>query len=193
VNPCEFPGCPNERRHAQGARYCADHAISINGVMTGGTTVTAQACDFCGNSYPQPRNQARARTSLFLCPGCRRAFGKKITMLRRHQIPWATIKIWLTDGSECWICQDHIDFGNGDTYSKSVNSPVVDHDHRCHPGDYGCEHCVRGLAHMKCNLLLGHLEAVVRRFGEERVTELVAGLRPRKRRLVLKLKPTPHR
>ena len=35
---------------------------------------------------------------------------------------------------------------------------VVDHDHRCCPGDYGCSSCVRGLLCSACNTGIGLLK-----------------------------------
>lgn len=42
----------------------------------------------------------------------------------------------------CWICEK----------SPAV---VVDHDHSCCPGEYGCANCVRGVLCNGCNLALG--------------------------------------
>lgn len=33
----------------------------------------------------------------------------------------------------------------------------IDHDHACCPGQFGCEKCVRGLLHQKCNRAIGQL------------------------------------
>lgn len=49
----------------------------------------------------------------------------------------------------CAIC--HKLFGE-DRESR----PIVDHNHMCCDGNYGCEKCVRGLLCRSCNVLLGY-------------------------------------
>lgn len=49
----------------------------------------------------------------------------------------------------------------------------VDHDHRCHPGRYGCRRCVRGLLCPRCNGALGKL-------GDVNVDRILRYLAPRR-------------
>jgi hypothetical protein len=37
-------------------------------------------------------------------------------------------------------------------------TPVVDHDHACCPGEKSCGHCVRGLLHSNCNTIAGFID-----------------------------------
>jgi hypothetical protein len=69
----------------------------------------------------------------------------------------------------CWVCGEPLDVLDDEWVD-------IDHDHGC--CDKGsCGECVRGLAHHGCNLDLIPLDALVRRFGVERLVMIVRRLR----------------
>lgn len=75
----------------------------------------------------------------------------------RHGITRAVFDaIVIAQNGGCALC------GVTHTYSgldRDVIVPlVIDHDHKCHPGGYGCRECVRGVLCMGCNTQVGLLE-----------------------------------
>lgn len=68
---------------------------------------------------------------------------------RRHGGPEERARLWTLQGGCCYLCG--LPFEGGE--------PVhVDHDHSCCPGGKStdsCQHCRRGLAHPRCNQIIG--------------------------------------
>lgn len=62
----------------------------------------------------------------------------KITLSQRDSI-------WENQKRKCPVCHKDLDY-------KDI---VVDHDHKCCPGERSCGKCIRGLLHNRCNRGLG--------------------------------------
>lgn len=54
--------------------------------------------------------------------------------------------LWNSQDGLCYLCEDPLEPG--------INT-VIEHDHSCCIKGRSCDKCRRGLAHRKCNLLLG--------------------------------------
>ena len=56
---------------------------------------------------------------------------------------WSTM--WEAQQGLCYLCDGELD----------PEKAIVEHDHSCCPRDHSCHICRRGLAHQKCNSMIG--------------------------------------
>lgn len=163
---CASPGCTNARRMASGARYCEDHASMVNGVLVDAPRLVMTACAVCGDSC-----KSRIGTATPLCPE-HQSRRPDVKNWVKHGATGAMMAGWLAD-PRCWICRRSLSLRWSGSVSDSVH---VDHDHHCCPGEYGCERCIRGLTHARCNTALGALEGFVARIGMDRLLEILVDI-----------------
>jgi hypothetical protein len=116
-------------------------------------------CYSCGLPRPRYRNRATRSGYDSHCKECAKAKVKAYREAHPDKVKeWQRIARYrlhgLTDenyealGEVCHICGTTAD----------GRRLCVDHDHRCCPGAYGCEKCVRGLLCDRCNFLVGAIE-----------------------------------
>jgi hypothetical protein len=165
---CSFPGCDQPKARGSGRRYCPEHAV-VPGAP-GGAPRSVE-CWWCGALFVTRVRAVHPAVPVPLCPG-HRLYAPVLRSWSMHHVTPDLQRAWLTDPL-CWICQDPVDLTRR---PPATRAPVVDHDHRCGCGKYSCGLCVRGLAHARCNLLVGHLEATCGVLGPERVLALVDAL-----------------
>lgn len=110
-------------------------------------------CKECSRSYGKDRYRKK---NIRKCPSCgtvidswiRRCDScweewQRIKNIRKHGITEHMYEeIYNSQDGACAICH-------------STEKLVIDHDHTCCPGNYGCAKCIRGLLCFKCNTALG--------------------------------------
>ena len=119
-------------------------------------------CKGCNESKEETdfhKNASRKDGLATYCKPCNIARGKKyyennkerqlelryIRNVTRHGITVEVFEKKLADqGGVCYICEE----------SENVTF-VIDHDHKCCSGQFGCEKCFRGVLCTRCNLALG--------------------------------------
>ena len=76
---------------------------------------------------------------------------RKNTKLKyRYNLPWMQFfRLFVRQDGNCAIC---------DLPFTPNNTPRVDHDHKCCPGERSCGKCVRGLLCFTCNNGIGSLK-----------------------------------
>lgn len=148
--PCAFPGCLNPRRRAQRAKYCMDHATSINYTLKASTVVPTQ-CKVCSQMKPIDSKKKHQ-----ICSSCHEANAKLINQANSHKVDTDTLVQWIADPS-CRLCGKRFYTGRGGTRSAFA----VDHDHACCNGGTSCGRCVRGILCSSCNMSLGHVESMI--------------------------------
>ena len=176
---CAIEGCTKPRRNAQAAKYCEDHATSINYELSRNVPSHVGPCLVCGTQVTQPRKIGQR--SLITC----REHGHLVTMFKswrsRYNLTGDQITTMITN-AHCWICGDSLAwrFTNWGKAKQSADKVHVDHDHRCCEGESSCGLCVRGLAHASCNRRIAQVEALINHLGTERAHQLIDELASQK-------------
>jgi hypothetical protein len=120
-------------------------------------------CGACGERFAWTVDGVRSikfGVRLYLCAACAGRVRHILNRLRNHRVPVETIyAIARTGEARCPVCRRDIltpqRIPGGDTRILMV----VDHDHRCCPGQVSkCGRCVRGLLCARCNTVAGMLE-----------------------------------
>ena len=169
VGYCREPGCSERARSVQGARYCADHARSVNygPVNTDNATFRVdQDCLACGRTFRRWRQTHATTVTVQVCPDCVCRSPLTLRRLAAHNVPLGIQAMWLARGAEldCDLCGRRL-------YRKS--NPSIDHDHRCCPGAQSCGKCVRGILCGRCNTALAHYERLRDEVGIERTEKFL--------------------
>ena len=169
---CAIPGCDNWARNTQAAKYCTEHATSINyELRQERPTPVTGPCLACGVEVT--RRPKIGQRPLLLCSNhvhLAVIIGKWRT---GYHLSDEQIRQLTTDAT-CWICERSLRwrFQRFSTDQREQRI-VVDHDHGCCPGPSSCGKCVRGLAHEGCNRRLGPLEALLDLVGADRLRALI--------------------
>jgi hypothetical protein len=171
---CRAEGCPNMRRDRQAAKYCQDHATSIDYELRKTVPFTTTGvCLACDRTVTQRRAIGVYR-SLLLCPAHRHLRDLFNSWRHRYNLDDDQIR-GLVCKPRCWVDGGDLTwrFENWAKSRAARGNVHVDHDHRCCPGDYSCGRCVRGLTHEACNRRLGQVEAMLEELGIERMHQLL--------------------
>lgn len=156
---CAESGCLNPRRLVQAAKYCEEHATSINKDPQGPARVVG-ICHLCDTRIRHTPG------SIGLCQEHKhlRSF---VRQCRGHHLTREQTQV-LMAVHECWICGGDLAW-RFHQFARANESIHVDHDHRHCPGQKSCGQCVRGLAHANCNQQFAYVEKFIDRIGEERL------------------------
>ena len=93
---------------------------------------------------------ARYRPMRVIKPEDKARWARKSRLKRFGLTPERFQAMLEAQGYTCVMC--HGAFEDGERIA-------IDHDHACCPGNKGsCGRCVRGLLHLKCNLVVGYIE-----------------------------------
>jgi hypothetical protein len=57
----------------------------------------------------------------------------------------ARAAMWAAQDGKCYLCGEEM----------TVKNVRIDHDHGCCPANQSCRHCRRGMAHHRCNIMIG--------------------------------------
>jgi hypothetical protein len=161
---CREPGCGLPARRKQGARYCAEHARSIDygPVSTDNATFKVEReCVACRRTFKRWRQTRATTITVEVCPDCIRESPLSLKQLSDHNVPPDLQRLWLSNGAEldCGLCGRRL-------YRKA--RPSIDHDHACCPGSSSCGRCVRGVVCSRCNTNLAHFERLLADVGLEK-------------------------
>lgn len=162
---CLTDGCL--KGSARGSMYCADHWERRKCAADGCLTVAPPKKRFCVAHAKASRFSVRcviclhsdrvfrrAPTRQWWCPFCETLVGGRFrARALRHRVPVEMIRRMVHE-QKCWLCCKPIDL-------RAPNGYTIDHDHRCCPGQIGCEACVRGLLCPSCNSNVGGVEALI--------------------------------
>ena len=173
VGTCREPGCGKTARRKQGARYCEEHARSIDhGPTNWNLALTEQAtCDRCGSAYrkPKPYTKRYPSTKAWeqFCAECHRASPLNSKRLVHHNVPYELAHAWLMQGDQlrCEMCQRRL------SRKSQIATPCIDHNHKCCSSDRSCGHCIRGILCVRCNTHLGAFESLLELHSLEAVAE----------------------
>lgn len=154
---CREPGCTSRARAAQGARYCLEHARSVDygPITTDNSTFKVEGvCISCDRTYRRWRQKRGSYRMPDICPDCLRESPLSIHRLQAHNVPFELASRWLAQGSDlrCQYCDKRLHRRSG---------PQIDHDHSCCPGATSCGECIRGILCGGCNTAFGRLEKLV--------------------------------
>lgn len=155
VRLCQYPGCSNPKRRVQAARYCEEHATSVNYVLR---SKVQRPCASCGAEFESWRGQEGRYD---LCRSCRDRAAGLLAQATSHHVPVSIVYAWIK-APTCRLCQRELFIGKGKGGARGF---AIDHNHSCCTGNVSCGRCVRGLLCGACNVSLGHLEALMRRSG----------------------------
>lgn len=178
VARCREPGCTKLARRTQGARYCEEHARSIDYGQLNQDNVGKEYVDCvgCGRTFKRARQvwsntTPQKRVWRDYCSDCHQRTPLTLTQLRSHQVADGLVAHWLQlgDSLTCQFC------GIGLTRRISARRPQIDHDHDCCPGEKSCGQCVRGVLCSRCNSHLGHLEILLKTKTLDEIREYLKG------------------
>lgn len=176
---CLYPKCAPMSSYQYGCRcqrcYGAHKAYhkayrETNGRPIGRSNPKEVQCVQCRNHFYAVQ-ETQIKTDIILCTSCKATWQRTIKLWRMHGASSELILQWMAK-PVCWICEQPISTA---VYNGKA-AWNVDHDHTCHPGSYGCKHCIRGLAHARCNMSIGQLEALIQSLGVKRFDEVAAQL-----------------
>jgi hypothetical protein len=107
----------------------------------------------CGN---QPTGRwAPVRLWPYICQACLDPIRHLVARLKQHRVSHERAR-QLLDNPGCEVCGTDIVTKQYDHRTGRTKALlVVDHDHRCCPGDKSCGQCVRGLLCQNCNAAAG--------------------------------------
>jgi len=168
---CREPGCERLARAKQGARYCEEHARSVDyGPITAFGWTEHAICPGCGDTFRKQRRRAytiTARAYESFCKVCVRMSPLSRSQLVVHSVPPYLVEWWLAQQGKlaCDLCGRRLD-----RQTKS-GQPTIDHDHRCCSGDKSCGECVRGVLCARCNSAVAHFERLL---GIKTYEEIIA-------------------
>lgn len=167
---CAAEGCENRRREASAAKYCEEHATSIDYVIqdrnTNARLTRERSCMVCGVSF--------AHHSSWVCHE-HRHLGTLMKGWRTRYGLTPEQSVALVADARCWICDRDLSW-RFHPMSGKQRQVHVDHDHRCCDGEKSCGECVRGLACQRCNQRLGHMESLLTEIGRDRAVALIEAL-----------------
>jgi hypothetical protein len=157
---CRYPDCTRPVRRAQGAKYCDEHAVSVDYQLqqsNGLGRAVAQTCT-CGRTFvvrKKVQSPAAAAWAEF-CPDCHNETPLTLDQLRSHHVSTDVARTWLAQTSQlkCDICGKRL------TRRHRGAWPIIDHQHTCCPGGSSCGKCVRGVLCQDCNTKVGHVEGI---------------------------------
>lgn len=152
---CAMPGCDNQRRAVQRARYCEEHTTCRDYNVV---TKVQSVCALCGSTALISRNKKYQ-----VCLRCNEKHKALFAAAGRHGASVGTVIGWIRGGLKCALCE------RPTFTSKGSRMSHIDHDHACCPGDRGCASCVRGLLCISCNVRLGAYESLLSEHGEDKV------------------------
>lgn len=162
---CAGSSCNNRERLCRGCQ--TSFIVNIDGASsvycptcrTGSPAPVrlGPSCAWCGAPNPASRNPCRAIWP-YVCIGCLGPIKHVVDRLKTHRVPHERARRLLNDPG-CEICGfDILAKVKEPTHGKYQSLLVVDHDHRCCPGDTkSCGKCIRGLICRPCNLAIGML------------------------------------
>lgn len=111
-------------------------------------------CVDCGVQFSRSGNSSRIKR----CPGDQEIFDRERRRMRdrrrrftRHGgfTPEGFEQLLAEQGGSCAICR-------GDIADVRGRRGMIDHDHACCSGDYGCPRCIRGILCTRCNQGVGY-------------------------------------
>lgn len=161
---CKYLGCTKPRRRVQGARYCEEHATMIRNEPKTQHERTPRRCVVCDQLKMVPR-----RKLYDVCPSCHDANARLIANAMQHHVDQMTLATWVLR-PHCHLCGQRFYFGRGSADAVFH----IDHDHSCCNGGTSCGKCIRGLLCRSCNMSLGHVEAMIKRTGTDRLLRYLA-------------------
>jgi uncharacterized protein YlaI len=126
----------------------------------GETTYLCGACEKRFAWTPEGVRSIKFGLRLVLCADCAGRVRHVLNRLRSHRVPVETIyAIARTGEAECPVCGVDIMTPQRAPGGDDRILMVVDHDHRCCPGQVSkCGKCVRGLLCFRCNVVAGMLD-----------------------------------
>lgn len=156
--------CPNRRRRAQAAKYCDEHARSINYLINvNEAPIEHQTCHKCGKAYGRRRRVTNPQPARVVwnefCPGCTDASPLTLDALIRHNVPTELATKWLKAGSE--LRCEFPGCGRRLMSSEPRAKPRIDHDHQCCDSGSSCGACIRGVLCPQCNTKVAYLELLI--------------------------------
>ena len=166
-------------RAVQGARYCEEHARSVNYGPVNTDNATFKVDRVCANvlcakafkAWRQVRvGSPASEAALRLCPDCRRASPLSVAQMTNHHVSFDLALKWLSQADQlaCEFCGRRIN------RRSQASAPTIDHDHRCCPGQKSCGECIRGLLCGRCNTLFGAFERLIEIRSVEEVIAFLA-------------------
>lgn len=159
--PCKWPGCDRPRRRVQAAQYCEDHA-TCKDYTAKQQWRPPRLCIVCNEVRPILREKRYA-----VCGHCHQQNAAIMRQASGHNVSDEML-LSMIRKPECQLCGMRVYTGPGSTPSAFA----IDHDHSCCI-KRSCGKCVRGLLCMKCNMSLGHVEAMIARTGLDRIMAYV--------------------
>lgn len=129
---CAAEGCENRRREASAAKYCEEHATSIDYVIqdrnTNARLTRERSCMVCGVSF--------AHHSSWVCYE-HRHLGTLMKGWRTRYGLTPEQSVALVADARCWICDRDLSW-RFHPMSGKQRQVHVDHDHRCCDGEKSC-------------------------------------------------------
>jgi hypothetical protein len=111
--------------------------------------------------YAAHREEEIARTRSALRPGYHREYNARNRDRRYARWLWSAhgmqpedwAAMWNAQQGCCYLCGGEMSAER--TIGTGSATVAIDHDHRCCPPDKSCSVCRRGMAHSRCNQLIG--------------------------------------
>lgn len=122
-----------------------------------------KVCSDCGETKPYSeynKHQGKPDGYQYSCRGCRASYNRQhyienrqkyLDSAKRNRGPRYTMH-GLSDEEYAELVSS---LGNVCAICTEREATVIDHDHMCCPGKFGCSFCVRGIICSRCNSALG--------------------------------------